>query len=105
MATLSGSINLTKIPKECFKKVTMKDGTTAVFLNIRIGKRKNPVEFGGKTIDHYVSCAPKKDERVEGVNYFIGDLSEWTDNPQPKGMVSTETVYNAPVADDDDLPF
>lgn len=109
MAQLYGSLNLTRVPRELFKKVTLKDGTTATFLNIRIGERKTPLQQETKdgkvrVIDHYVSCAPRKEDQKEGVNYFFGDLTEWKEQPQTKA-VSTEDVYSAPVADDDDLPF
>lgn len=104
MAQLYGSINLSKVPRELFKKVTLKDGTTATFLNIRIGKRKQPTEYGNKVVDHYISCAPKKEEQKDGVNYFIGDLTEWKEAAAVK-TVSTEDINAAPMADDDDLPF
>lgn len=68
---LIGSIEVSAIPKELFKKVTKKDGTTGIYLNICIFKRKEPSQFGAT---HFVSVAPKKEERVDGVNYIVGDL-------------------------------
>lgn len=108
MAQLYGSINLSRVPRELFKKVTLKDGTTAIFLNIRIGERKTPLQQETKdgkvrVIDHYVSCAPRKEDQKEGVNYFFGDLTEWK---QQSNVVTTDDVASAPVANDiDDLPF
>ena len=50
-----------------------------------------------------MSCAPKKDERVEGVFYGIGDLME--SNPTPVAP-SPEDVNNAEhLGPADDLPF
>lgn len=103
MARLYGSLDLTKIPKELIKKVTMKDGSVHCFLNISVGERKEPAKFGERIVDHFVSCAPKKDEQKEGVNYFIGDLTLY--NPQPD-VPTAEQIQNAPsVTEDDDLPF
>ncbi len=104
---LTGSINLSKIPKELMKKVTLKDGTTNIFLNIAIFAKSKPQTFGdgdkARTYTHSVSCAPPKDQRKEGVNYFIGDLEERTptsNTPTP------EQIESAPSLEpQDDLPF
>ena len=54
----------------------------------------------GKTYTHSVSCAPKKEERKEGVNYYIGDLQTYEQQPQ----ATAEQINAAPcVSDDDDL--
>lgn len=100
---LLGSICLSDIPKEVMKKVMCKDGKEKIFVNIAICERKEAATFGDRTYTHFVSCAPKKEERKDGVNYFIGDLQTY----EPKPSTPTvEQVESAPsVTDEDDLPF
>lgn len=103
MSSLFGSICLSDIPREQMKKVTCKDGKERIFLNIFIGERKEPQRFGERVYTHFVSCSPKREERIEGVNYFIGDLE--TFNPQPI-QPTTEMIAQAPsLLPDDELPF
>ncbi|HCK24063.1 MAG TPA: hypothetical protein DHW31_04635 [Bacteroides graminisolvens] len=103
MSNLFGSICLSEIPREQMKKVICKDGKERIFVNVWVGERKEPATFGNNTYTHYVSCAPKKEERVEGTNYFLGDLQTY--NPQPS-TPTIEQVANAPsVSPEDDLPF
>lgn len=100
---LLGSICLSDIPREVMKKVTCKDGKERIFLNIAVIERKEPATFGDRTYTHFVSCAPKKEERKDGVSYFIGDLSEY--KPQPS-TPTAEQIDSAPsVSEEDDLPF
>lgn len=68
---------MSDIPKELMKKVMTAKGEK-IFLNISIGEKKEPVTFDNRTYTHYVSCAPRKEERKEGVYYGIGDLMEST---------------------------
>lgn len=103
MSSLFGSICLTDIPREQMKKVMCKDGKERIFVNIFIGEKKTPSTFDGKTYTHSVSCAPKKEERKEGVNYFIGDLQTY--NPQPNTPSAAEIEAAPCVSDLDDLPF
>lgn len=63
---------------------------------------KEPVTFDNRTYTHYVSCAPRKEERKEGVYYGIGDLMESTFK---SNIPSPEDINNAPSVDDSDLPF
>ena len=103
MSSLYGSICLSEIPRSQMKKVMCKDGKERIFLNIFVGEKKEPATFGNNTYTHFVSCAPKKEERIEGEQYFIGDLQ--THNPQPSSP-SPEQVASAPsVSRNDDLPF
>ena len=106
---LIGSINLTDIPKDQIKKVLCKDGVTRAFLNVAVITKKQPQTFTSdgtsRTYTHFISCAPKKEERIDGVNYIIGDLETRTFTPQAP---TTEDVANAPSiapGDDLDLPF
>lgn len=102
---LTGSICLTDIPKSQMKKVICKDGKERIFLNVAVFAKKNPQTFGDRTYTHFISCAPKKEERREGENYILGDLETYT--PKPTGP-TMQDVANAPsLAPDEkpDLPF
>lgn len=90
---LYGSICLDAVPKELFKKVN-----GHVYLNIKVVERKEPSKYGHT---HFISCEPKQDERKEGVNYLIGDMTEY----KPKAAPTQEEIAAAPQADDNDLPF
>lgn len=85
------------------KKIRCKDGVERIFLNVSVVERKEAGKFGDT---HFITCAPKKEERREGENYIIGDLKTW--NPEPQ-MPTTEEIAAAPPfspSDDDDvLPF
>lgn len=69
-----------------------------IYLNISIRERR---EVGERGDTHYITCAPKKDERVDGVNYIVGNIkpSEWERQPSP------EDIANAPSADLSELIF
>lgn len=95
-----GSICLSAVPKELFKKVMCKDGVERVFLNMKIVKRKEVGKFGHT---HFASCEPK-DGKVKGVNYVFGDFKEWNQAPVAE-TPATEDIDAAQPADDDDLPF
>lgn len=102
---LVGSICLTDIPKSQIKKVMCKDGKERAYLNIAIFAKKQPQTFGEHTYTHFVSCAPKKEERIEGVNYIMGDLETYEIKPQTP---TTEDIANAPAfapGEKADLPF
>lgn len=100
---ITGSICLSDIPKSQIKAVTHKDGTVKKYLNIKLGERK---EVGKRGETHYISCAPKKEEKIEGEKYFIGSAK--LHDPQPS-TPSFDDVNNAPIApdngDDSGLPF
>ena len=100
-----GSICLSDIPKSEMKKIMCKDGKERYFVNISIHENKEPryAERNGKQVlvsDHIISCAPKKEERVDGVNYLIGNLRTWTEQYIP----TTGEIDEAP-ASNDSLPF
>lgn len=94
-----GSICLSAVPKELFRRVKCKDGQERIYLNIKVGRRKE-VKYGNT---HYISCEPPKEERKEGVNYFCGDLKEYVQ--QAQAAPTPEDVFNAPRAAGDELPF
>jgi len=93
---LTGSICLSDIPKELIKKVETKqigsDGKpiTKLFLNIAVMETAEPSKFGHT---HFISCAPKKEERVEGRSYIIGNFKRWIPKTDP---VTQEQINNAP---------
>ena len=98
-----GSICLSDIPREVMKKVMTRNGEK-VYVSVYIGESKTPATFGDRTYTHYVSCGPRREERKEGVNYFIGDLMEY--GTQARDVPSPEEIGGAPsVGDDYDLPF
>lgn len=93
---LYGSICLTDIPRELFRKAD----NGKVYLNLRIYERKEIGKFGHT---HVASCAPRKDEQKEGVNYFCGDFK--VSDPQQYAPPTPEQVAAMPPADEDSLPF
>lgn len=107
---LSGSICLSDIPKSQMKKVMCKDGKERIYLNVAVITKKQPQTFTSEngvahTYTHFITCAPKKEERIDGVNYILGDLETRTFTPQSP---TPEDVANAPSiapGDDLDLPF
>lgn len=102
---LNGSICLSDIPRELIKKVVCRDGVTRLYLNIGIHRRKTPQTYpDGRTITHYISCAPRKEERVDGVNYFIGDLEERSYTPA-SATPSADAISAAPAVSADEYPF
>lgn len=103
MSSLFGSICLNEIPREQMKKVLCKDGKERIFLNVWVGERREPVTFGNNTYTHYISCAPKKEERVEGTNYFLGDLQTYS--PQPNAPTPDQVASAPSVSPEDNLPF
>ena len=93
---LYGSICLTDIPRELFRKAD----NGKVYLNLRIYERKEIGKFGHT---HVASCAPRKDEQKEGVNYFCGDFK--VSEPQQYAPPTPEQVATIPPAEPSDLPF
>lgn len=66
-----GSICLSDIPRECIKLVE-KNGKK--YLSLAVMELAEPSRYGDT---HFISCAPKKEERKEGQNYIIGNLRVW----------------------------
>lgn len=93
---LYGSICLTDIPRELFRKAD----NGKVYLNLKIWERKEVGKFGHT---HVASCAPRKDEQKEGVNYLCGDFK--VSDPQQYAPPTPEQVSAMPPAEPDDLPF
>lgn len=68
MAILSGSICLSDIPREQMKKIKCKDGVERIYVNVAVIERKEKSQFGHT---HFITCSPKREERVEGVQYIL----------------------------------
>lgn len=101
MVNLFGSICLTDIPKELI--TTAKNGKK--YLNIEVKQMRQPSQFGHT---HTVKASVKRDERQEGVNYYIGNLKVSKFGNDGEVQVAT-TVEQAPAFsapnDPNDLPF
>lgn len=94
---LIGSICLSSVPKELFKKVACKDGTERIYLNLAVIESKQVGKFGDT---HFISVSPKEEERKEGVNYIVGNMKEL------KSQIPTQDeIQQTPPAAAEDLPF
>lgn len=99
LQSIYGSICLTDVPKEVFKKG--KDGKT--YLNLSIFPMKKEDPYGNQFT---VSCAPKQEERVDGVNYLVGKFKlskPKVETPTETPMPTDNVDFNPPQSDD--LPF
>lgn len=107
MVNLFGSIRLSDIPKELI--TTAKNGKK--YLNIEVKQMRQPSQYGHT---HTVKASVKRDERKDGVNYYIGNLKvskygndSEAQNNSPMGMVMptpTDSEFTTP-NDPNDLPF
>jgi formate-dependent nitrite reductase cytochrome c552 subunit len=95
---LSGSIDLSKIDKTKIVEVTLKDGTTAKFLNIQISVNNEADTYGniaGLTIQQTQEERTAKTKRI-----YLGNLKRvWSDAPAP----TLETSKKEDLSDS--LPF
>jgi hypothetical protein len=95
---LSGSINLNLIKKENIKEVTLKDGSTAKFLNINISINNEVDQYGnvaGLTISQSQEERQAKTKKV-----YLGNLKRvWSDAPAPTLETSKQDDLS------DSLPF
>lgn len=93
---LSGSINLNLIKKENIKEVTLKDGSTAKFLNINIAINNEVDQYGnvaGLTISQSQEERQAKTKKV-----YLGNLKRvWSDTPPALEVTIKD--------EDDSLPF
>lgn len=69
---LSGSICLSDIPKSQMRKVMCKDGKERIYLNVAVITKKQPQTFTSEngvahTYTHFITCAPKKEERIDEI--------------------------------------
>lgn len=106
---LTGSICLSDIPKSQMRKVLCKDGKERIYLNIAVVTKKQAQTFTNngisRTYTHFISCAPKKEERKEGENYILGDLETRTFAPQAPTQEDVDAAPRVAPGDPLDLPF
>lgn len=108
MGNLYGEIDLTLLGRlvrnhpSLVKKVQFKDGEHQL-LNINVNERQQASEKGNT---HYIRASVKKEEMVQGVNYYLGDLkvSQYQAEPQ-RPVKAQRPVDNPQSGGDEDLPF
>lgn len=92
---LTGSICLSDIPKELFKKAN----NGKIYLSVGVSERKEPSPYGDT---HNIIALKPKEQRVEGEPpLYIGNLKRFTPTKAP----TVEELNSAPPAPVDDLPF
>lgn len=96
MAAYYGSICITDCKDSGMIKIA---DNGKLYLNIKVYENQNGTDDYGNT--HYITCAPKKEERIEGRKYTIGRLKTFNDF-KPYG---TEDINNMPSASINDIPF
>lgn len=94
MENLYGSICLTDIPKELI--TVGKNGKK--YLNVVINARREASQFG---MTHYIKAYCKKEQRRDGVNYYIGELKPSVAQPDATAVRQPDNVQG----DNEDLPF
>lgn len=96
---LYGSICLSDIPKELI--TTAANGKK--YLNVTIDKRREPSKYG---MTHYMKAYCKKEQRQEGVNYFIGVFKQsQAAQQQPAQFQEQAAPVQQAQEKKDDLPF
>lgn len=103
MVNLFGSICLSDIPKELI--TTAKNGKK--YLNIEVKQMRQPSQYGHT---HTVKASVKRDERKDGVNYYIGNLkvSKFGNDGDAQDTAPAEVSQVADIGapnDPNDLPF
>lgn len=93
---LVGSICLTDIPKEVIRCPS----NGKKYLNLAVMELSEPNKYGDT---HFISCAPRKEERIEGRQYIIGNFKRWIEQPS---HISMEEIENSPsMEESENLPF
>lgn len=82
--------------KELFQMVDFKDGKHAI-LKTNFNERQQPDDHGNT---HYLQAACKKDERKDGLSYYLGNYKPSQNNQQQSAPAVLEQEDNK-----DDLPF
>jgi len=100
MEKLYGSICLTDIPKEMIQ--TASNGKK--YLNIEVFRMKQPSQYGHT---HCISVSCKKEDKKEGVNYYIGKMKESVQTPvqQSSEPRNYEKAKSQVQEEQTDLPF
>lgn len=98
---LYGYICLSDIPKELVTEG--KNGKK--YLSIEVNELREPSQYG---TTHAVKVSVKKEQKREGVNYYVGNLkpSKYGNNESDESKLQPTTAEQPPLpANDDDLPF
>lgn len=113
---MTGSICLSDIPKELIKVVETRQINPATgkpvvkkYLNLAVLETAEPSQYGDT---HFISCSPKKEERIEGRNYIIGNFKRWvpkTEHVTQEQINEARTMTPEEIAETEqgetDLPF
>lgn len=83
--------------KELFQMVDFKDGKHAI-LKTNFNARQQADDHGNT---HYLQAACKKDERKQGLSYYLGNFRPSTNNSQTQQQPAQQSQANAA----EDLPF
>ena len=106
----TGSICLSDIPENLIKYVKCKDNKVRAYVNVALMPMREPKTFknGDRTTTHthFLTCAPRKEERKEGVRYEIGDFTEREFGAQSAPAAAPQSAP-APITNqgEGDLPF
>lgn len=96
----TGSICLSDIPENLIKYVKCKDGKVRAYVNVALMPMREPKTFknGDRTTTHthFLTCAPRKEDRVDGVNYIIGNFEERAPQAQPQPQPQPQTAQVFP---------
>ena len=101
----TGSICLSNIPKELIQEVECKDGQKRKYINVALMPSREPRTFGSRVLTHYLTCAPSKEERKEGVRYEIGDFTEREFGAQSAPAAAPQSAPAPSTNQGGDLPF
>ncbi len=105
MENMFGQIDLTILGRlvrnhpSLVKKVQFKDGEHQL-LNINVNERQQASDKGHT---HYIRASVKKEEMVQGVNYYIADLKPSTFGSNT-AQSQPQSKQSAPESDEE-LPF
>lgn len=92
---LTGSICLSDVPKELFKKA----GNGKIYLSIGVSERKEVSVYGDT---HNIIALKPKEQRTDGeLPLYIGNLKKFAPVKPP----TVEEINSAPPANEGDLPF
>ena len=88
----TGSICLDTIPAECIKR----GDNGHLYVQIAIIENDKPIVKNGEVVsDHFISCAPKKEERKEGSKYIFGNIRTWEERDS---IPSAQSINEMPSA-------
>lgn len=103
MQILSGSINLNLIDKTKIKKVQLKDGTTASFIDVSVIVNDEQDKFGN--IAGITAGQTKEERDAKAKKTYLGNLKRvWASEGTATAKASAPS-NTSPFEDDSSLPF